>query len=237
LIGSKHSLDKRRLKLALAQFVTMGNVHVITSLLSLLCLGSCLNSCKQDPPTPLQVVRFLPKPYLPVYPGSHWNYRNELGDTVRHYTSPEYEDVKIGEAPKSYIAHAPRMLATKPHPLMGYIYGYTEEPFSYKFLVSETLGDLWADTSYCPEAKCTYWRSISRYEVTAKEDSVWVNGVLFLDVIVVRVQGISSSGSYDGIHYDKFNYYARDVGLIKMTAQGQVDFGESMEILDYNINE
>ncbi|MBL4658518.1 MAG: hypothetical protein JKX73_10990 [Flavobacteriales bacterium] len=98
------------------------------------------------------------------------------------------------------------------------------------------MNDFWADTSYCDNQKCTYWRSISKNTVVAHEDSVWIDSVLFLDVIVVQIRLIRSSGSWDGTMIDELNYYARDVGLIRMIDQGILYPGREFKIIDYSVN-
>ncbi len=59
-------------------------------LLSILFLSSCSEESKQEEPEP-EVILAPSGDYLPMYPGSYWDYLNAEGDTVRFYTLDETE--------------------------------------------------------------------------------------------------------------------------------------------------
>jgi hypothetical protein len=193
-----------------------------------------LLSCKkEDVKKDYQTI--YPQSYLPVYPGSTWQYTDETGDTIIYKTDDNY----ILNSYSSYTLYGN---ATDPAYVPYWngnpVYGYstplqTSSPSNNEDYargmkqvgyLSETKGEQWV--IYASQYGAA-WRTVVNIDTT-----IIVNSYSFNHVIVVND---SASFMFNSSHLTKTDYYAKDVGLIKQDINDTVVY-QHLGIIGYLIN-
>jgi hypothetical protein len=171
-------------------------------------------SCKKDQQVDYETI--YPLPYLPVYPGSHWTYLDENGDTLVQSTSSEYQlhsyksfNLDGNNTDPVYVPY------WNGYPVYGYSTpeyttsgAFTDFHYGMKQVgyLSEQLGQSWS--TYANQ-----YGSSGR-KVVNIDTTLLVNSILFNHVIKVNDYG-SSYHEPPGNHLRATNYYAKDIGLIQ----------------------
>jgi hypothetical protein len=176
-----------------------------------------ITSCtKEEDSFTLPYDTIYPGPYLPVYPGSFWNYNS---GTVRHSTYSNYilhsfeyvKDNRLYESKPCYIPYWNGIPVYKYSSPIGWTrYGIpqsdlTQQYFMLYFL-SETIDENWIDSAV--SNKYYNWESMDK-------------------VVAVNISIVSGNNSYDsviavqhffGSDYQKSstNYFAKNIGLVRV---------------------
>lgn len=212
----------------------MKKLYILLSLAIILFSNACTKDVafpeqeegqSNDPQTIIDTV--FPLSYLPIYPGSWWQYVHTMGtDTLYGLTSSGYllKSWQDGFGTNGYHkAYLPAHVAFDSNPntvvdtfgcyveykkitWYGEIGYYNGVYNPYYIAVNDTLpaGSV-IETNWG-----TGWYNMKT--IFAKDTTVVVNSVSFYPVIVVRREsGISMGTPLDYNYY----YYAKDVGLIK----------------------
>lgn len=199
-------------------------------ILLLLVLISCKKEKKEVPPT------IYPLSYLPVYPGSHWVYIDEKGDTAAQYSDSEY---KLHQYYSGVIngnltdwVYVPFWNGT---PVYGYSSPQSISPYGPRGLMqigylSEQVGDTW---EIYHDKYGTQYR-----KVVAVDTTLSVNSIIYDHVIAVSDYGNLWMNSGNPIVFLRINYYAKNIGLIK---QDMIDINtkdtiQHLGIISYFIN-
>ncbi len=204
------------------------NSNVIKWFTIILGIMLLTSACEKD----AEPKYVLPKDYLPAFPGSFWDYTN--GERV--ITSQEYElhsyQKSINsteETPEQYV------------PVYGgnYLYEYSiiqqSNKYPLKQLLAENVGGAW-EVNFINNTK------ILR-QVIEKKDSViipfppFTNPIdsVIKDVVVV-VEFLDSLGAK---RWNTKEYYAKNIGLIKVEANNPFDTMPPVlikQIQNYHIN-
>ncbi|MBL0126218.1 MAG: hypothetical protein IPP83_01925 [Flavobacteriales bacterium] len=161
-----------------------------------------------------------PQPYLPLFPGSHWNYLDTANMTVTKSVSATYVQHQIDRGTcKTHIACVPYWDDQ-------YWYGYTYPIYSDHVSIGPTLFAILKDESV---GTCWWYESpghIIERCVVARDTIVEVLGVSYSHVLVI--------GEGYGIKL-AWSYFAKDIGLIRMDCRIGNDTLQMLRLSDYHI--
>jgi len=187
-------------------------MKLLKNAIVVIIIGFAFASC--DPEADPEFI--YPKEYLPAYPGSYWDYTN--GERI--LTSPSYVghsyEASIGSIENTGKVYVPMYNDE-------YLYEYTITQNSTQYptmkLLEEKVGNAWTIREINGEA-------IKRQMVSAPDSLIipfppYSNSVdsVFKNILVV-VEFIDSLGVE---RWNLKEYYAKDVGLIRVEANNPLD--------------
>jgi len=189
--------------------------------------------CKKDHTDAIETSPGIiyPMPYFPVYPGSWWTYVNGFGDSVQttmigDYQEYSYSDITRNGAQSDVV----KIPFWNSYPMYGYSYprkvNLDDNGLTLIPLLSEQTGDHWI--------KANYNGDINFSETIATDTSIEVEGIIYNHVIQINDYFESIHDSIPKTLINE-NYYAKDVGLIRILSYPNDPFG-GMHLKSYFIN-
>lgn len=162
-------------------------------------------SCKKDKVSSQSYDTIFPSPYLPVYPGSYWQYLRFYddgstgSDTITYCTSDNYKLCHNPEENEDLNSKYIYVPVWNDSAIMGYswVKNIGNKTFEKINILSETLGESWIG----PNNRVRTIETVSH--------SMTFNNVTLNNIIVAKEE-VSNHPESQIFRY----YFARDIGLI-----------------------
>jgi len=204
--------------------------------LLLILLFSCKKDKHPETPAPKPFDTIKPNPYLPVYPGSWWEFKDNKGGTITHQTGPTY--VKDQYTIKGMYSDLPSDTVLVPLYMGRKIWGrwdhvhfffhpYTE----FIPVVSDSIpvGAGWLNWKYDSHSN-------SFAGVRTRDTSIIIAGKTYSPTIVIQYTQGGDSAPY---YLYQREYYTKDIGLVRtetMDTNNRDSVASFMEIVRFHIN-
>jgi hypothetical protein len=193
-------------------------------------------SCNKEPV--IEYQKITPLPYLPVFPGSYWNYVDSYGDTIHMSTSGEY----VLDSYKSFSLHGNYTNKVfVPFWNNNPVYGYSTHEFDVLVGSNDitTGGEMQvAFLTLIPKQRWSIYYSHYGYFayriVVAVDTQLTFNAVTYNNVIVTADSGVFLSQPPNYIL--KRDYYAKNIGLIRSESYSNGNLSGYLDLINYHIN-
>lgn len=192
-------------------------------------------ACDKPEPYELSPAKiYEPLPYLPIYPGSYWDYIDTSMATKRFLTKPNYVPIKIEYTDS--ITLDPILLPVYND---NYYLGYNQLTYSenwyephvvWKLIFSDELNKKFSSSESGIIQK-TYYSIRKNYEVVAVDKSMNHPYLGLIDSIVIIDQ--KTIYDYVGLDYTTHGiaYFAKNIGIIRNCSINDAS-GDTTVILD-----